>query len=158
MDQIDRKLLQILSQNAAATATEMVPQVNLSIPAINKRIQKLQKTGVIRRFTIQVEPTKVGKPICAFILVVLHRSSQIDSLMEYIQSDPDILECYGITGEYDYMLKVCTADVASLQKKINHLKKVSGVVKSHTMMTMMEYKNEVSALPDAAQEEKENLL
>ena len=158
MDQIDRKLLQILSQNAAATATEMVPQVNLSIPAINKRIQKLQKTGVIRRFTIQVEPAKVGKPICAFILVVLHRSSQIDSLMEYIQSDPDILECYGITGEYDYMLKVCTADVASLQKKINHLKKVSGVVKSHTMMTMMEYKNEVSALPDAAQEEKENLL
>jgi len=158
MDQIDRKLLQILSQNAAATATEMMPQVNLSIPAINKRIQKLQKTGVIRRFTIQVEPAKVGKPICAFILVVLHRSSQIDSLMEYIQSDPDILECYGITGEYDYMLKVCTADVASLQKKINHLKKVSGVVKSHTMMTMMEYKNEVSALPDAAQEEKENLL
>jgi len=157
MDQIDRKL-QILSQNAAATATEMMPQVNLSIPAINKRIQKLQKTGVIRRFTIQVEPAKVGKPICAFILVVLHRSSQIDSLMEYIQSDPDILECYGITGEYDYMLKVCTADVASLQKKINHLKKVSGVVKSHTMMTMMEYKNEVSALPDAAQEEKENLL
>ena len=122
MDQIDRKLLQILSQNAAATATEMVPQVNLSIPAINKRIQKLQKSGVIRRFTIQVEPAKVGKPICAFILVVLHRSSQMDSLMEYIQSDPDILECHGITGEYDYLLKVCTADMASLQKKINQLK------------------------------------
>lgn len=158
MDQIDRKLLQILSQNAAATATEMVPQVNLSIPAINKRIQKLQKSGVIRRFTVQVEPAKVGKPICAFILVVLHRSSQMDSLMEYIQSDPDILECYGITGEYDYMLKVCTADVASLQKKINHLKKVSGVVKSHTMMTLMEYKNDVSALPDADEEWKETLL
>lgn len=155
MDQIDRKLLQILSKNAAATATEMVPQVNLSIPAINKRIQKLQKSGVIRRFTVQVEPAKVGKPICAFILVVLHRSSQMDSLMEYIQSDPDILECYGITGEYDYMLKVCTADVASLQKKINHLKKVSGVVKSHTMMTLMEYKNDMSALPDPIQEGKE---
>lgn len=158
MDQIDRKLLQILSQNAAATATEMVPQVNLSIPAINKRIQKLQKSGVIRRFTIQVEPAKVGKPICAFILVVLHRSSHMDSLMEYIQSDPDILECYGITGEYDYLLKVCTADVASLQKKINHLKKVSGVVKSHTMMTLMEYKNNVSALPDTEQEGKETPL
>ena len=158
MDQIDRKLLQILSQNAAATATEMVPQVNLSIPAINKRIQKLQKSGVIRRFTIQVEPAKVGKPICAFILVVLHRSSQIDGLMEYIQSDPDILECYGVTGEYDYLLKVCTADVASLQKKINHLKKVSGVVKSHTMMTLIEYKNDVSALPDADQEGKETQL
>lgn len=158
MDQIDRKLLQILSENAAATATEMVPQVNLSIPAINKRIQKLQKSGVIRRFTIQVEPAKVGKPICAFILVVLHRSSQMDGLMEYIQADPDILECYGVTGEYDYLLKVCTTDVASLQKKINHLKKVSGVVKSHTMMTLMEYKNDVSALPDAPQDWKETQL
>lgn len=158
MDQIDRKLLQILSQNAAATATEMVPQVNLSIPAINKRIQKLQKSGVIRRFTIQVDPAKVGKPICAFILVVLRHSSGMDSLLEYIQSDPDILECYGVTGEYDYMLKVCTADVAALQKKINHLKKVSGVAKSHTMMTMMEYKNDVSALPDTLQEGKETLL
>lgn len=158
MDQIDRKLLQILSQNAAATATEMVPQVNLSIPAINKRIQKLQKSGIIRRFTIQVDPAKVGKPICAFILVVLRHASGMDSLMEYIQSDPDILECYGVTGEYDYMLKVCTADVASLQKKINHLKKVSGVAKSHTMMTMMEYKNDVSALPDTPEDWKETPL
>ena len=158
MDQIDRKILQILSQNAAATATEMVPLVNLSIPAINKRIQKLQKSGVIRRFTIQVDPAKVGKPICAFILVVLRNASGMDGLMEYIQSDPDILECYGVTGEYDYMLKVCTADVTALQKKINHLKKVSGVAKSHTMMTMMEYKNDVSALPDTLQEGKETPL
>lgn len=148
LDQTDRKILQILSQNAAATATEMVPQVNLSIPAINKRIQKLQESGVIRRFTILVDPESVGKPICAFILIVLQQGAKLETLMEFIQSDPDILECCGVTGEYDYLLKVCAPNVGALQKKINYLKKAAGVVKSHTMLSLTQYKHMVSALPD----------
>lgn len=155
MDQIDRKILQILSENAAVTATEMVPIVNLSIPAINKRIQKLQRSGVIRRFTVQIDPAKVGKPICAFILIVLQNGSKIDSLMDYVHSDPDILECCGVTGEYDYLLKVCAPDVGALQKKINHLKKAGGVIKSHTMLSLTEYKYVVSALPDESTDCKE---
>ena len=148
MDNTDRKILQILSQNGAATATEMVPMVNLSIPAINKRIQKLQETGVIRRFTVLVDPAAVGKPICAFILVVLQQGADMDKLMDLVRSDPDILECCGVTGEYDYLLKVCAANVSALQKKINHLKKNGDIVKSHTMLSLTEYKYMVSALPD----------
>ena len=149
MDHIDRKILQILSENSAATATEMVPLVNLSIPAINKRIQKLTEAGVIQKFTIVVAPEKVGKPISAFILLVLQQGAKMETLMEFVRNDPDILECAAVTGEYDYLLKVCAADVASLQKKINHLKKYGGVVKSHTMLSLTEYKHMVSALPDA---------
>lgn len=154
MDRIDRKILQILSQNAAATATEMVPLVNLSIPAINKRIQKLQESGVIKRFTVLVDPESVGKPILAFMLIVLQQGARMETLMDFIQSDPDILECCGVTGEYDYLLKVCAANVGALQKKINYLKKTAGVVKSHTMLSLTEYKHAVSALPDEVEEEK----
>ena len=148
MDQIDKKILQMLSRNAAMTATEMVPKVNLSIPAINKRIQKLRDSGVIRRFTIQVDPESVGKPITAFILIVLQQGARIETLMEFIQSDPEIRECAGVTGEYDYLLKVCASGVPALQKKINILKREAGVVKSHTMLCLTEYKNQISALPD----------
>lgn len=148
MDRTDRRILQILSENSAATATEMVPLVNLSIPAINKRIQKLQEAGIIRRFTILVDPEAVGKPISAFILLVLQPGAQVETLLEYVCRDPDILECCGITGEYDYLLKVCAASMGALQKKINYLKKNAGVVKSHTMLTMTQYKRTVSALPD----------
>jgi len=130
----------------------MVSKVNLSIPAINKRIQKLQRSGVIRRFTIQVDAEKIGKPICAFILVVLQNSARSDSLIEFIRTDPDILECYGVTGEYDYLLKVCATDMAALQKKINYLKKAGGVSKSHTMLSLTEYKHMVSTLPEAEKE------
>lgn len=148
MDDIDRKLLEILAENSAATATEMMPQVNLSIPAINKRIQKLRQSGVIRQFTILVDPEKVGRPIQAFILIVLQQRSDVEHFLEYIQRDPDILECYGVTGEYDYLLKVCASDMEMLEEKLNRLKDRSGVVKSHTMLSLIEHKHNISVLPD----------
>lgn len=153
MDHIDRKILQLLSDDASITATEISEIVNLSIPAINKRIQKMKSSGVIRRFTVQVDPEMVGKPISAFMLLVLQQGAKMETLMEYIQSDPDILECSGVTGEYDYLLKICVSNVAALQKKINRLKKYGGVVKSHTMLCLSEYKNRTSAVPDVDEEE-----
>lgn len=152
MDEIDRKILQILSVNSGATATEMMSQVNLSIPAINKRIQKLCNSGVIRQFTILVDPKKMGRPITAFILIVLQQGSNLDSLMEYIRKDADILECYAVTGEYDYLLKVCASDVEMLEDKLTHLKRQSGVIKSHTLLSLMEHKHQVSILPDDSSE------
>ena len=149
MDDIDRKLLQILSQNSSATATEMMSQVNLSIPAINKRIQKLRQSGVIRQFTILVDPEKVGRPIQAFILVVLQQNPHMDCFMKNIHADPDILECYAVTGEYDYLLKVCASDMEMLEEKLTHLKRQSGVIKSHTLLSLMEHKHQISILPDA---------
>lgn len=148
MDEIDRKILQILSANSGATATEMMPQVNLSIPAINKRIQKLCSSGVIRQFTILVDPQKVGRPIQAFILIVLQQGSGLDGFMEYIQSDPDVLECYAVTGEYDYLLKVCASSVEMLEEKLIRLKRQSGVIKSHTLLSLMEHKHQISVLPE----------
>ena len=154
MDEIDAKLLRILSENADATATEMMAQVNLSIPAINKRISKLRQSGVIRQYTILVDPDKVGKPIHAFILVVLHQPSGAGKLTEYIKSDPDILECYAVTGEYDYIIKVCARDVEQLEQKLNLLKQQKGVAKSYTMLSLMEHKYRACILPDEGKEEE----
>ena len=154
MDRIDRRILEILSENAAATATEMVPHLNLSIPAINKRIQRLRESGVISRFTVLTDAELVGKPICAFIVVVLQRGTDFEKLMQYVQEDQDILECCGVTGEYDYLLKICVANMGDLQKKINYMKKTAGVVKSHTMLSLTQYKHKVAVLPDEIQERK----
>lgn len=60
--------------------------------------------------------------------------------MDYAENDPDILECYSITGEYDYILKICAKDIDSLERKILDLKKKKGVLKSHTMISLMEHK------------------
>lgn len=149
MDEIDSRILKILSERADATATEISQQINLSVPAINKRIRKLENDGVIRRFTVLTDGDKVGKPIVAYILVVVQSRAGVDALLEYIAQDDDILECAAVTGEYDYLIKVCAADVAALEKKLLHMKKQKGVVKSHTMLSLMEHKFSPSLLPSA---------
>ena len=148
MDDIDRKIISILSDNASATATEIMSQVNLSIPAINKRISKLRQSGLIRKFTVILDPQKAGKSIQAFILVVLNQPSDATKFIEYTQADADILECYAVTGEYDYILKVCARDVANLEKKLNILKQQKFIVKSYTMLSLMEHKYQATVLPD----------
>jgi len=154
MDTTDKKILEILSRNANATATEISSTVNLSIPAVNKRIQKLQKDNIIKSFTILTDGKNVKKPIMAFILIVLQYGEAVDTLLEYIGREPDILECYAVTGEYDYLIKVCAEDVDALEEKLLHLKRQKGVVKSHTILSLMEHKMQPTILPDIETETK----
>ena len=114
---------------------------------MNKRIQRLQKEKIIRRFTVLTDGKKAGKPILAYILLVLRYGDGVEAFTKYILSDPDILECYAVTGEYDYILKVCAADVEALEEKLLQLKRQKGVVKSHTMLSLMEHKLQPTILP-----------
>ena len=77
LDEIDVTLLRTLAENADVTATELMRSANLSIPAINKRIARLKSGGMIRKVTVLTDAKKVGKPIVAFVLVVLDRFSNM---------------------------------------------------------------------------------
>lgn len=148
MDKTDIALLQILSKDSDITATEMTSVINLSIAAINKRISKLKASGVIRCATILTDAKQVGKPITAFVLVVLDRFVDADNLMKYVQSNPDVLECYAVTGEYDFLLKICAVDIESFEAKLLKLKMSCSVSKSHTLLALQENKFSPSTLPD----------
>ena len=148
MDLIDKKIIEILSKNANTTATEIGNVVNLSVPAVNKRILRLQKEGVINYFTIVTNPKALDKTITAFIFIVMQYGDNIKELLEYADRDPDVLEGYSVTGEYDYMLKICAKDIESLEDKILCIKNNKGVMKSHTMISLMEHKYQSTVLPD----------
>lgn len=148
MDKTDAKILEILAEDANATSTEIGEKVNLSIPAVNKRIQKLKNDGVIKNFTVITSGKKVNKPIMAFILLVMRYGEGVETLLEYMEQDGDILECYAVTGEYDYLIKICAEDVEALENKLLRLKKQKGVVKSYTMFSLMEHKFKPTILPD----------
>ena len=156
MDSIDKIILKMLSQNATASATEIGGAVGLSIPAVNKRIQKLKESGVIRTFAVLTDGKKVGKPICAFIMLTVKYGNGVEALHSFIKNDPDVLECYAVTGDYDYILKICARDVEALEEKLLSLKKQNGVVKSHTMLALMEHKLSPCALPDMEKTEEGN--
>ena len=148
MDNIDKKILKILSNNANTPTTEISQKVNLSVPAVNKRIMKLKENNTIRSFTIITDGEKSSKPIIAFILVVAQYNEGVEVLTELIEKDNDILECYAVTGEYDYILKVCAKDVKALEDKLLLLKRQKSVLKSYTMLSLMEHKFEPTILPD----------
>lgn len=153
MDNIDAKILKILSKNADATATAIGESVNLSVPAINKRIQKLKKDGMIRRFTVLTNGKNIGKPIMAFVLLVVRASQNGESFLDYVKGDDDILECFSVTGEYDYLIKVCASDMESLKNKLSQIKLHNGVVKSHTMISLLEQKFSPTILPNISEKD-----
>ncbi|MBP3592331.1 MAG: Lrp/AsnC family transcriptional regulator [Clostridia bacterium] len=148
MDITDKRILKILSTNASASTTEIGNAVNLSVPAVNKRILRMQKNGIIRFHTVVTDPKKLGKTITAFVFIVMRYGESIKALLEYAENEPDILECYSVTGEYDYMLKICAKDIESLEEKILNIKSKKGVMKSHTMISLMDHKFLPTVLPD----------
>lgn len=147
MDYIDAEILKILSRNADVTSSDISQKVNLSVPAVNKRIQKLKKDGMIRRYTVLTNGKNIGKPIMAFVLLVVQASRQGEPFLEYVKSDDDILECFSVTGEYDYLIKVCASDMEALKNKLSQIKLHNGVVKSHTMISLLEQKFSPTILP-----------
>lgn len=147
MDEIDAKILQLLSKNADATTNLLKKEIDLSIPAINKRVKNLKKRGIIKQSTIITDGAKVGKPILAFVMIIIQSLDNVDKLMEYINSNPDILECFSVSGEYDYILKVVAKDVETLDQKLLELKKQNNILKSHTLFALSPHKQSNTILP-----------
>ena len=148
MDKIDTRIIQELSENADITATELSKKLHFSVPAVNKRIRAMKKEGIIKNFTIVTDNKKVGKPIIAFIMIVLKSVEHAEAFFNYVESDSDILECYAVTGEYDCLLKVCATSVEDLDKKLSILKTRNGVMKSYTMLSLTNHKYAPTVLAD----------
>lgn len=147
MDNVDRMLIRCLAEDADVTTSSLVDKLNLSIPAINKRIAKLKAEGIIEKTTIITDSQKVGKPVMTFVMVTLDHFTLSDQLMQIVASDSDILECYAVTGEFDYILKICAKDIDALENKLLDMKQ-KGIAKSHTLIALREYKFNPSVLPD----------
>lgn len=149
MDKTDIALLRLLGEDADITTTDLSARVNLSVPAINKRLCKLRGAGIIRKSVLLTDPVKIGKPIVAFVLVLLDRFDTASELLcAFANADRDILECYAITGEYDYLLKITAPSIEAFEAKLLRLKKCRGVSKSHTLLALQETKMLPNALPD----------
>lgn len=148
MDKIDLEIIKILSQNADITATEMRRTMNLSIPAINKRIQNLKQNGYIKKYTILTDEKKVGKPISAYIFIGLKSDDYRALLLNCVQQNEDVLECSTVTGDYDFILKVCASSIEKMDEFITYLKQNVGIAKSNTIFSLTNYKCEATVMPE----------
>src|ERR1700722_17904408 len=112
MDEIDRKLLTILQEDATLSIAQMAERVGLSPTPCWKRIQKLEATGVVTRRVALVDPDLVGMGLSVFIAVEAgdHTPAWLELFAASVTSMPEVMEVYRMAGDIDYMLRVAVAD------------------------------------------------
>ncbi len=113
LDQIDRKILNILQENNQITNLELAERVGLSPPPCLRRVRLLREKGVILQDVSLVSPEKVGKNFIVFLNVSLERqrNDMLESFERKITQHPEVMQCYFVSGDYDYFLVIMVSNV-----------------------------------------------
>ncbi|HBS12933.1 MAG TPA: AsnC family transcriptional regulator [Flavobacteriaceae bacterium] len=139
LDPIDWKLLEILQQNGKLTTKEIAQQVHLSSTPVYERIRRLERKGIIKKYVAVVEAEKVGKGLTVFCNVTLkeHTKEIGNQFVKEITSLKEITECYNISGDYDFMLKIVVNDMKNYQEfVINDLGSIKNIGSAHSTFVM----------------------
>ncbi len=149
LDAIDFAILNELQINGRIKHTDLARQVNLSAPAMHARIRRLEKNGFIREYVALVDRELAGYDMLCLIHVsmALHQHDQIENFRTSVQKLPEVLECYHVTGEHDYLLKVVVRNRKDLERfVIRRLTSISGIAQIRTSLVLSEIKA-TTALP-----------
>jgi Lrp/AsnC family transcriptional regulator, leucine-responsive regulatory protein len=149
MDRYDRKIVELLQLQGRATNVELAEQIHLSAPQCLRRVRQLEEKGVIRRYAALADPESLGLGVMAFVSLAVDREEvkRARELERSIRQYPEILECYTISGDFDYLLKVVAKDLKALSQFLtDRLMQLSGVASVRSMICMEEIKP-ISPLP-----------
>ncbi|MEP2703712.1 MAG: Lrp/AsnC family transcriptional regulator [Roseibium sp.] len=121
LDGFDVKLLASLQENAALTNAELGDAIGLSASQVSRRRQKLEDSGVIRRYRAALSPEALGLTVTAFVGVTLgaHSKENARKFRNMVTAMPEVQEAHTLTGDVDYMLKIVVTDLKSLSRIVN---------------------------------------
>jgi len=142
MDSTDLKILALLQQDARATNADLAAQVDLTASSVYERVRKLQDQGVIRRYTVQVDPAALGKPLTAFIRLTVAYDDRQAPGVAALADDADVLECYSVAGEDCYIIKTRVAGPSELEALIYRIRGRLTVLRSVTMIALSAIKED----------------
>ena len=150
MDNIDRKILTILQQNARTPLKVIAEQVFLSSPAVSARIERLEAAGYILGYQAQLSCAAMGYQIKAFINLDMDPQRKPE-FYPYIQSCPHVVECNCVTGDYSMLIEVLFGTTQELDQFINHLQQFGRTRTQIVFSTPVEHRG----VPVAEPEEKQ---
>ncbi len=136
LDPIDFEILDALQEHCKTPLAKIGDRVGLSAPAVIERIKKLEEGGVITGYNAALDARKLGRDIGAFIGVIVDQPVAITDVERQIDACSDVLECHHVTGAYTLLLKVKTANTQTLEELIAHLRSVSGVSRTETLIVL----------------------
>ncbi|WP_224998121.1 Lrp/AsnC family transcriptional regulator [Cesiribacter sp. SM1] len=137
LDQIDRKILEILQNNAKITNAQLSKEVGLSPAPTLERVKKLEQTGIIESYHAKLDPAKIGLGVSTFVHVGLkgHNKENIEVFLSAIRGIDEIIECHHVTGTGDFILRVIAKDITSYQRLM--LEKVSEIPVVDNLQSMV---------------------
>ncbi len=149
LDEIDRRILAELQSNSKLTNVELAAKVGLSASPCLARVRELERDGILRGYVALVSAEALGLKITVFIQITLEKQTEkaLDIFESRIRAFPEVMECYLMTGDSDYLVRLVVPDVQALQDFIVHnLTTIPGVanIRSSFALKQVTYK---TALP-----------
>lgn len=135
IDDIDRRILQALQQDGRISVVQLAELVGLSVTPCLRRLKRLEADGIIRGYRADLDPKRAGCALQAFIEVRLgdHAETTVERFEQAILQRPEVVACYAMTGNVDFLLHVMTSDLDALSDfATKYLLRVPGVRESHT--------------------------
>ena len=137
IDNLDKKILSILSRNARMPFKDVAAECNVSRAAIHQRVQRLIDSGVITGSGFNVNPKSLGSHTCTYVGITLERGSMYRDVVKLLENIPEIVECHFTTGPYTMLVKLYARDNEQLMNLINgQLQDIPGVSATETLISL----------------------
>ena len=137
IDNLDKKILSILSKNARIPFKDVAAECGVSRAAIHQRVQHLIAGGVITGSGFDVNPKSVGYSTCTYVGINLERGSMYKDVVQQLLTIPEIVECHFTTGSYTMLLKLYARDNEQLMDLLNNkMQMIPGVVSTETLISL----------------------
>ncbi|MDK3156130.1 Lrp/AsnC family transcriptional regulator [Kamptonema cortianum] len=139
LDKSDRHILRLLQENGRITNADLARKVGLSPPSMLQRVRKLEESGTILGYSAVLDQQKLGYSIVvmAMISLAMHQEKPIDQFLAEIKGIPEVLECYHVSGDYDFLLKIVAKDIADYERVLlTHVAGIKSVGKIHSCFVL----------------------
>lgn len=136
IDETDRRILELLNDDAHASFTELGARVGLKAPSVHARVKRLEAQGVIRGYRAVIDPAPLGFGLGAFVAVTQASGYHWEELERAFAEMPEVEECHSVTGDDSYLLKVRVGDPAELEALLRRINMVEGVARTRTVLIL----------------------
>ena len=140
LDEIDARMLDVLQEHGRISQQELAQAVGLSSPAVGERLRKLEERGVIRHFSVVLDPKRVGRDVTAFIAVGINGSLHYPEFLARVAEHAEVLECHSVTGQGSHLLKIRTENTSTLEGLLAEIQAWPGVQWTTTSIVLSTHK------------------
>lgn len=148
MKDLDRKICQLLQDNARLSLSEIADIVGTSVPTVSDHVRKLEASGIITGYHAVLDAKACGYDVTAFIFVDMENSMAYDAFRKQCRARPEILEVHAITGTASHVLKVRVPTTDALELLLSAIQRWKGVTRTHTNVVLSTHKEHLQiALP-----------